>query len=323
MRTGNTFSVFCNITYWVFVIYCNCITYQANDVTSGHSEMPAVSSYGTITLAVTKFFHKITTQDMSWRLSTPLQSWAGIKFGIENGNLVSIALLRDQHRRVLRGNLSWEWLPSTTRYLDLSDNELGGDINLSDRHRSLQTCFLRRNTFSRSIDFTLLPSELRVLQIQSNQLDGHIDLTSLPPKLALLTAQENTFNGDVFLQFLPSFILQLDLSVNRLDGPLDLAHLPSAVQRVYLSSNCFCGKLFLLSLPPQLLHLCVEKNHFWGNIDLSALPESLCRLRLHGNYLRGVITASELSSKLELTVDASVEVIRSYNPFSQPTIKIV
>ena len=102
---------------------------------------------------------------------------------------------------LLHGNLTWEALPRTTRRVILSNNMLGG-----------------------TLDLTALHDIVEFFSVSYNRLGGTLELRELPPNIATLNVAHNRFTGGVDLRMLPNTLTGLFLQDNYLSG---VAHIPS------------------------------------------------------------------------------------------------
>ena len=174
----------------------------------------------------------------------------------------------------LRGGLD-AWLLTGLKSLDLSSNELSGNM-----------------------DLTSLPAGLTELTLSDNQFTGNVDLASLPEGLIQLALGNNKLSGRLDLTSLPAGLQQLFLGVNELTGSLDLSSLPAQLTQLSLDVNQFTGNVNLKSLPPGLTWLSLSYNELSGWVDLTSLPSGLQWLALSPKQATGPLDRESLPAGL-------------------------
>ncbi|KAG9439668.1 hypothetical protein H6P81_019833 [Aristolochia fimbriata] len=205
------------------------------------------------------------------------------------------------------------------KVLDLSYNELSGELPGFDFFYALEVLRLSNNKFSGFIPNGLLKGDslvLNVLDLSANNLSGPISMI-MSTTLHSLNVSSNAISGD--LPLLIGGCRVLDLSSNQLTGNLSaMAKWGNNIDSVDLSQNQLSGTLpeftsqFLRlnylnlsynslsgSLPtvitryPKLSSLDLSFNHFEGPLLVDLLSSStLQELHLSNNLLTGGITFS-------------------------------
>ncbi|XP_068654018.1 LRR receptor-like serine/threonine-protein kinase GHR1 [Aristolochia californica] len=213
------------------------------------------------------------------------------------------------------GLLSFENL----KVLDLSYNELSGELPGFDFFYALEILRLSNNKFSGFIPNGLLKGDslvLTELDLSANNLSGPISMI-MSTSLHSLNVSSNAISGD--LPLLTGGCTVLDLSHNQLTGNLSaMMKWGNGIEYVDLSQNLLTGSLpeltsqFLRlnylnlsynslssSLPtvltqyPKLRSLDLSFNHFGGPLPADLLGSStLQELYLRNNLLTGGITFS-------------------------------
>ncbi|CAM6089550.1 unnamed protein product [Calypogeia fissa] len=209
---------------------------------------------------------------------------------------------------------------SSLRVLDISYNQLYGELPTFQYASALLSLRLNDNSLSGSIPTTLYqtPSMLTELDLSANLLTGAVlaitssFLTSinlsnnmldgtLPASLgqcSSLDLSNNKFHGDVSVMQGWGQILQwLDLSQNQLTGPM--ADLTPFQQLIYLnfSQNQLSGSLPDPFGSSQVLSvLDLSYNQFGGKIPHSFFYSSLTSLSLSRNQFSGSIPISDNST---------------------------
>ncbi|KAL3631589.1 LRR receptor-like serine/threonine-protein kinase ghr1 [Castilleja foliolosa] len=215
------------------------------------------------------------------------------------------------------------------RVLDLSYNQLSGELPGFNYVYDLQVLKLGNNRFSGSIPNGLLGGDslvlteldlsgnnlsgpismitsttLRVLNLSSNMLSGQ--LPALTGSCAVIDLSRNQFEGNLTRLLKWGNIEVLDLSQNRLVGPVPEATAQFLrLNYLNLSSNSLFGSLpKSVTLFPKLTVLDLSLNQFDGPI-LTALLTSptLKELHLQSNKLSGnIVLLSSSSGNLNLEI---------------------
>jgi Leucine-rich repeat (LRR) protein len=216
-----------------------------------------------------------------------LHSWYGLK-EVYSGDIHAI----DLSSNMLRGPLAQSIgsLGSTLHYLDLSNNDITGQIPTSlELCRGLQTLWLSKNQFTGCIpDHIGLLQDLETLYLEENQLGGSLPRSisnckklvklnvsmnllggCLPPELGEcsslvhLDANHNKFSGGIPAALGKLQRLQfLSLGENKLEGaiPAELAGC-SVLEELRLWSNSLTGEIpAALGALTQLHSLCLQNN---------------------------------------------------------------
>ena len=167
---------------------------------------------------------------------------------------------------LLVGTVDLQWVPPTVIVLDISDNELGGSLNLTALPQSSQKLDLHSNHFSGEIDLCHLPAEIEVLDLSENKLSGSLNLERLPLSIRELRLNYNRFSGTMCLRKLPRGFVDLSVGGNELSGSVDLTALPVTMNSLRLYKNNFEGKTDFSQLPEILNFLDVSYTNLSGEI---------------------------------------------------------
>lgn len=163
---------------------------------------------------------------------------------------------------------SWSGMASTLTHLDLSKNNLQGNIPTKDLPRGLEKLNLSENSLT-VLDWSNLPTSLITLQIQKNKIATAIPNWNFAPNLVTLRASEN--------------------NISKI--PNTWSSFPSTMKNIYLQKNK------ITSLPSSwnglgsnLLWLYLNNNRIstWTEISDWNLPSSLTKLDLSRNFLKKI-----------------------------------
>jgi Leucine-rich repeat (LRR) protein len=220
----------------------------------------------------------------------------------------------------------WFWkVFNNTGYLDLSKNNLRGQLPESFEFMSATEILLHDNHFSGSIP--RLPKSLYTINLSENTLSGSLSFNFEDAvQLRVLILRENSFTGSIPQALCKLHRLQvLDASKNSLTGNIPnclnkninstrqapfgfgsspLSSISSSIRMLNLGHNNLSGRfpLFLKSCN-NLIFLGLENNNFFGNIPTwigKKLP-FLRILSLKSNQFSGTIP-SQLAELSELQV---------------------
>ncbi|TVU41162.1 hypothetical protein EJB05_14661 [Eragrostis curvula] len=262
--------------------------------------------------------------DLSWNQMDGGVDW---KFLIEStvahvdfsGNLLTsttpkeLKFLADISETVLYLNLSNNKLTGSLidgvelstfgrlKVLDLSNNQLSGDLPGFDYVYDLEVLRLANNAFTGFVPSGLLKGDslvLSELDLSSNNLTGHINMIT-STTLQILNLSSNALFGD--LPLLAGSCTVLDLSNNKFRGNLSvIAKWSSDLEYVDLSQNNLTGTIPDVS--SQFLRLnYLNLSH---NSLSEAIPEAVVQypkltvLDLSSNQFRGPIPADLLTSSM-------------------------
>ncbi|XP_011005467.1 PREDICTED: putative leucine-rich repeat receptor-like serine/threonine-protein kinase At2g24130 [Populus euphratica] len=172
---------------------------------------------------------------------------------------------------------------TSLRILDLSSNQLQGDLSSFGQMCSLNKMYISENNLSGELSqlFGCVESSLEILHLHGNQLQGSL------PDITRFTSMR-----------------ELDLSRNQLNGSLPKRFSQrSELVFLYLDDNQLTGSLTDVTMVSSLIELRIRNNRLDGNVSesigsLSQLEE----LHVGGNSLRGVMSEAHFSNLSKLTV---------------------
>nr|KYP59535.1 putative LRR receptor-like serine/threonine-protein kinase At3g47570 family [Cajanus cajan] len=200
---------------------------------------------------------------------------------------------------------------STLRYIDLSNNSLGGQIPLRNECilKELKFLLLWSNKFVGHVPFTLSNStKLKWLDLESNRLSGELpsEIVSNWPQLQFLYLSYNDFvshDGNTKLEPFFSSLMNLsnmqalELAGNNLGGklPHNIGDLPSSLLQLHLEDNLIHG-----SISPSIANLVnLTLLNFSSNLLNGSIPPSLSQMgRLERIYLSNNSLSGEIPSTL-------------------------
>ncbi|KAG6640239.1 receptor like protein 22-like [Carya illinoinensis] len=195
---------------------------------------------------------------------------------------------------------------SKLTFLDLSDNEIGGEIpNWIWKLPSLLLLNLSFNNFVSLERYSLNVSSLSVLDIRSNRLRGQ--LPDLPPFATYLDFSKNNFNSMIpsdigdFLSY--AYFFSLSSNKFKRSIPASICN-ATYLQVLDLSNNSFSGMIpeCLVRMSKTLRVLNLGRNNLHGKIS-DTFPDNcvLQTLDLNGNQLVGQVPRSlENCTRLEV-----------------------
>mmetsp|Transcript_7095 Transcript_7095/g.10726 ORF Transcript_7095/g.10726 Transcript_7095/m.10726 type:complete len:278 (-) Transcript_7095:57-890(-) len=135
------------------------------------------------------------------------------------------------------GSVDLQWLPQTTKTLNLSCMGIDGSADTVMLPRVLDELDLTENMFSGSFDMVSLPVSIQRIEIAENVFSGNLDLSANLPSLYMLSAQINRFSGSLNLTALPPRIRWIYVERNKFSGSISLLHLPDSLNHLNISNN--------------------------------------------------------------------------------------
>ena len=196
------------------------------------------------------FIKDVSNTDPSWNTNTPACEWNHVI--CDKGDNVS--QLR-WGKCALNGIIVLKYLPCSVLQILVSNNQLTGELSLSELPPQTMDANFAHNIFTGSIDFTCLPKTLLHLYLTANKLSGIADLSHLPPEFVTLAIGCNAFAGTPDLRCLPPTLYNLMLHKNQFEGWVQLDTLPSGLRGLMLDHNENLRGELKKSLMPQTLHI--------------------------------------------------------------------
>jgi gliding motility-associated-like protein len=227
-------------------------------------------------------FYYATGEKLNWDLDDPYLTWDGIYDTDGNGCVDSIRIVNED----LEGSLPNLKLSELT-YLNLSSNDIGGNIPLFEDAPLLETLILSSNNFINNIpNFEALPF-LKTLDLTENALTDTIPHFDHLTQLEYLQLGDNNLIDSLPLFTNNTQLKNLDISDNKMDGTVPDFNLPN-LESLRLGNN------LLDSLPdfanlPKLRHFNIGENELFTTPNFTNLPR-LENLYLDNNHLSGILT---------------------------------
>ncbi|KNH03883.1 leucine-rich repeat protein [Perkinsela sp. CCAP 1560/4] len=166
------------------------------------------------------------------------------------------------------GSIDLRWIPSSVKYVSISELSLIGSIDTRSLPRELTFLRLLRNRLSGTFHTADLPHTLRIIMVSTNNLTGSLDLTRLPHRITLFDASHNAFSGSIDLRALPATLEHLSLNHNRLSGSIDFRFLSGNLRRCALEQNAFRQDVAVLSANRSgMLVLGLDSGTFGSCVD--------------------------------------------------------
>ena len=154
--------------------------------------------------ALARFLQGIENPFPSWNTNITACLWDGIKCN-EAQEAISINLIAN----MLRGELSWIYLPTSVVQLHLYDNIFNGQVTIEHLSRKLERLNGSYNEFSGTLNLTDLPHTIEWLNLCSNNLSGEVALNALPVTLKFFSLSRNAELCGVFRkELLPPQLLK-------------------------------------------------------------------------------------------------------------------
>lgn len=122
-----------------------------------------------------------------------MTSWAGLSLNAASTEVHEIKW----RGYYLHGSLDLNWIPSTVRRFDVSQNNLEGALQLSALGAKMVSANFGYNQFSGTIDLTKLPEALTNLSLTSTIVSGDVDFRQLPRSLLYLDVSDTTLSGNL------------------------------------------------------------------------------------------------------------------------------
>lgn len=221
---------------------------------------------------------------IKWILNTPMDMWWGVKISQDGCSVIQLSLgsLNLKTDSIINLKLT------NLEYLDLSYNQIEGNISNFSSLPTLTRLNLRGNYFSGVIPNFVLP-KLEELELSYNELTGTIPNFNSIPNIKSLHLSANNLKGK-----LPDFsnipkLNNLYVFLNNLYGDIpSFENLPD-LEELYLGNNYFTGFIPDFKSLSNLKKLDIRNNFIRGNIpNFSNLPK-LITLNLSKNQLSGTI----------------------------------
>ena len=115
------------------------------------------------------------------------------------------------------GNLNIEYLPSTIEYLSVEFCDQSYQLETRRLPRMIKKVQLSNNHIHGNIDLTALPGRLDTLSANMNDIRGEIFLAHLPPNLKWLSLSHNKIRQKtVYFHNLPPTLARVDVSQNNI-----------------------------------------------------------------------------------------------------------
>ncbi|XP_058082496.1 receptor-like protein EIX2 [Magnolia sinica] len=167
----------------------------------------------------------------------------------------------------------WFWnLSSQISFLNLSHNQINGEIPNSLHFAPRATIDLSFNIFRGSLPHSFLNARIWILDLSNNFLSGPIPVTFREISLGFLSLSHNHLNGSIPLSLCQMVRLQnLDLSYNQLTGELPqcLGNL-TRLLTMDLANNSIHGHIPMsLGFINELRWLRLRSNNFSGELPTS------------------------------------------------------
>ena len=152
-------------------------------------------------------------------------------------------------RNALKGSLDVKQIPPFLKYLDFSENQISGSVDL--------TAFIEN------------PDGIREFRASKNKFCGTVNFRKLPANLKLLDISENALSGTVtFGCVMPNSIY---LNDNRFVEFNSEEKFPANMREIYLDGNCIESKALRLNRLPQYCDfLDLRRNNITKLLDCNA-----------------------------------------------------
>lgn len=226
-------------------------------------------------------FYYATGEKLNWDLNTPHLTWNGIYDTNGNGCVDSIRLIN----KGLEGGLPNLKLSELT-YLNLSFNEIEGNIPPFENAPLLETLILSHNDFTNNIpNFEALLS-LKRLELTGNELEDTIPHFDHLTQLETLRIGSNNLVDSLPFFSNNSQLKYLNISDNQIDGTVPNFDLPN-LEDLRLNSNLLDSIPDFVNLP-KLKHLDIGGNELFVTPDFTNLS-TLENLYLYNNHLSGIL----------------------------------
>ena len=167
-------------------------------------------------------------------------------------------------RDLLQGSNNRWGLPFAAGTLNLSNNSLSGAIPDMSSLEDLRYIDFSNNRLGGELSAAYFPAYMEELYLQNNQLSGSIpDMSSLT-RLTFLELQNNRFSGTI--PDLSSVSREVWLNGNSISGTIDADDFHTEVYFIYLHDNQLSGSNIDLSSLIQL-----KEISLWGNPNLDLM----------------------------------------------------
>ncbi len=248
----------------------------------------------------------------AWLKEPDMSKWFGVKLTEDGCDVAEINLSGNHLTGVLPPSLK---LSVLTR-LDLSNNELGGDIPLWDL-KSLNYLNLSINKLEKNIPDFDLP-RLTYLGLHSNLLSSTIPGFNGLGELRHLDLSENQLGGRIPDFTSLSNLLVFDVYKNKLEGDIPVLKMP-LLETFNISSNGLNGRIPDMDLP-NLLVFDIHSNLFTGEIPTNLNSKVLTSINMSSNSFEGKIPAYN-SDFLEILNLSSNKITGGIPDMSLPNLK--
>ena len=198
-----------------------------SDIEEPPTKRSRVGKISSISLPVeiefVRFIRDIQNPYASWDGETQISEWSGIRRSHETHYHIHWS------NRNLRGSLYWECIPPNIVSLDLTANQLRGNVTLAFVPSCCHRIKLGHNSFGPGLDMSVLPQSLQILDLSENRFRTPLELRNLPRQLTHLILHHNSFTGTLRMSDVPASLSLLDVQYNKITL-LESAETPCTVR---------------------------------------------------------------------------------------------